>query len=180
MHDKGVATGLANRAHKVAHKFITLGFINANSVLDSYWHAHHIRHGFNAISDQLRLGHQARAEGAALHPLAGAAAVQVNFVVAPLLAQLGCLRQVSRFAAAQLQRQRVFFSVEAQVARHVAVNQRAGGHHFGVKQRVLGQQTMKIAAVPVGPIHHGRNRQLACETARELAQSAIIYIAAHA
>jgi hypothetical protein len=63
---------------------------------------------FTPIGHQLRLGHQAGAEGAALHPFAGAAAVQVDLVVAPARGQPRAVRQVGGLAAAQLQRDRVF------------------------------------------------------------------------
>ena len=157
MNDEGVASCRSHSAHKVAHEVVALNFVNANAVLDGDRNAHHIHHGFHTIGHQLRLGHQAGTKSAALHALAGAAAVQVDFVVAPLLAQPGGLGQISWLTAAQLQRQRVFFDVKAKMARHIAVNQRASGHHLGVQQRVLGQQAVKVATVPICPVHHGRN-----------------------
>jgi hypothetical protein len=53
----------------------------------------------------------------------------------------------------------VFFGVEAQMARHIAMDERAGGHHLGVQQRMAAQQAVEIAAVAVRPIHHGGNGQ---------------------
>ena len=167
VHDESVATGFAHRADKVAHKAIALGcvlsLVNANSVLDGDGHPGRIdrvHHRLDAISHQLRLGHQARAKRAALHPLARATAVQVDLAIAPLLAQLGALGQVGRLAAAQLQCQRMLFGIELQVPRHVAMDQCARRHHFGVEQRVAGQQAMKVAAMPIGPVHHRGDRQL--------------------
>ena len=40
------------------------------------------------------------------------------------------------------------------MARHITVQQRAGGHHLGIQQGPGRQQAMEIAAVPVGPVHH--------------------------
>ena len=159
MHDEHLATGLADLAHKVAHKVVTLDAVNANAVLHRHWHIHHIQHGFHAIGHGARLVHQASTKSAALHPVAGAAAVEVDFVIAPLLAQLGGMGQIGRIAAAQLQGHRVFFGVEAQVAQHTAVAQSAGGHHLGVQPRMLGQQAVKVPAMTVGPVHHGRNAE---------------------
>jgi len=113
----------------------------------------------HAVGHQLGLGHQAGAEGAALHPFAGAAAVQIDLVVAPLLRQPGAVRQVGRFAATQLQGHRVFLRVEVQVAWHVAMQQGAGGHHLGVQAGVSGDEAVQDTAVPVGPVHHGRDGQ---------------------
>jgi hypothetical protein len=53
----------------------------------------------------------------------------------------------------------MLFSIKAQVALYAAMSQSTGGHHLGVKQGVLRQQTMEEPTVAVGPIHHGRNGQ---------------------
>jgi hypothetical protein len=53
----------------------------------------------------------------------------------------------------------MLFTVEVEVARLVAVQQRAGGHHLRVKPRATRDQPMEVAAMPVSPIHHGRNAQ---------------------
>jgi hypothetical protein len=76
----------------------------------------------------------------------------------PLLGQTST-RQVGRLAAAELQRQRVLFGVEAKVPWHVAMDQRAGRHHLGVEQCVPGQQAVEVPAMAVGPVHHGRHGQ---------------------
>ena len=69
---------------------------------------------------------------AALHPLAGAATVDVDFVVAPLLAQPRAMRQVGRFTTTELQGHRMLLGVETQMPRHIAMNQCARGDHLGV------------------------------------------------
>ena len=126
-------------------------------MLDGHGYVDYVDHRLHAIGHQQRLSHEASAEGAALHTLARTTAVQVDFVIAPLLAQLRAMRQISRFAATQLQRDRMLFGVEAQMPRHVAMDQRAGRDHLGVEKRVAGQQPMEVTAMPVGPIHHGCN-----------------------
>ena len=109
MHDESLAAGFGHRADKVAHEFITVDRIDADPVLDRHVDADRIAHRLDAIGHQLRLGHQAGAERAFLHPFGRAAAIEVDFVVAPLLAQFRALGQVVRFAAAQLQGDRMFF-----------------------------------------------------------------------
>ena len=107
-------------------------------MLDRHGHAHHILHGFNAIGHQLRGFHQAGTKGTALHPIAGAAAVQIDFVIAPLRPQTRGLRQFFRLIAAQLQGDGVFFGVVTQVALGATVQNAARVHHLGVEQRVAG------------------------------------------
>ena len=138
MHDEGAATGITHRANKIADKVITLVFVDTNAVLHRDRHVHHIHHGFDAIGHQHRLIHQAGAKSAALHPLARATTVQVDFVVTPLRTQAGAVGQVGGFTPAQLQSQGMLFGIELQMARHIAMQQGAGSHHLGVQQRVFG------------------------------------------
>ncbi|MCY1395398.1 hypothetical protein D9M71_103430 [compost metagenome] len=49
----------------------------------------------------------------------------------------------------------------AQEALVIAIEQRAGGDHLGVKQGTAGEQAQEVAAVAVGPVHHGRNAEAA-------------------
>jgi hypothetical protein len=69
------------------------------------------------------------------------------------------LRKLGRFAAAELKRERMLLDAEVEMARLVAMQQRTGRHHLGVKPGAAGQQAMEIAAVPVGPVHHRRDRE---------------------
>ena len=84
-------------------------------MFDGDRHRHHVHHGLDAIGHQPRLGHQAGAKSTPLHPLGRAAAVEVDRVIPPLLAQPCAMREVRRFTAPQLQRNRVFLRVETQV-----------------------------------------------------------------
>ncbi len=95
--------------------------------------ANRVAHRLDAVADEHRLGHQAGAERAALHPLARAAAVEVDLGIAPRLAEPGRRGELGRLAAAELERDRMLALVEVEMARHVAVQQRAGRHHLGVK-----------------------------------------------
>src|SRR5262249_14599272 len=138
MHQKHAATGLTDPPHEILYEAVTLALVDADAVLHGDGNAYGIGHGLDAIGYQLRLSHEAGAEGAALHAFAGAAAIEIDLVVAPALAQAGAVRKLDRIAAAQLKRDRMLFVVEIQMARDIAVDQRTGGHHLGVQQRVPG------------------------------------------
>jgi hypothetical protein len=51
----------------------------------------------------------------------------------------------------------MLFGIGAQVAFYAAMPQGTGGHHLGVQQGVLRKQTMEEPAMPIRPVHHGRN-----------------------
>src|SRR5450830_476539 len=158
MHDERLAAGLGNLADEVAHEVIRLDVVDADAMLDGNINRHRIAHGLHAIGHQRRFGHQAGTERALLHPFGRATAIQVDLVVAPLLAQLGALGQVGRFAAAELQGHRMLFFIEIQMTRDVAVQQSAGGDHFGIQPSMACDLTMEDAAVPVRPVHHRGDR----------------------
>ena len=86
MHNEHIAAGFFHGTHKVTNKVVAFYLVNANAVLDGHGHRHHINHGLNAIGYQLWFVHEACAKGTPLHAVAGATAVQIDFVVAPLLA----------------------------------------------------------------------------------------------
>ena len=159
MHDEGAAARLAYGADKIAHHVITLDLVDTDAVLDRDRDADGIHHRLDAICHQRGLGHQAGPKRATLHPLARAATVQVDLIVAPRFTQLGALRQILRLTAAQLQRQGMLFGVELKMPRHIAVDQRAGRHHLGIQQRAGSEQTVKVAAMAIRPVHHGGDRQ---------------------
>ena len=73
-----------------------------------------VAHRLHAVGHQGRLGHQAGAEGAVLHPLRGAAAVQVDLVEAPALAEPRAAGKVVALGAAELQRDRMLGAVEVE------------------------------------------------------------------
>ena len=157
MDDEGAATGFAHGADKIAHEVVALAFVNADAVLHRHRQSHDIAHGLHTVGDQLRFGHQASTKSTALHAFTRAAAVQIDLVVTPLFAQPRRPRQISGFAAAQLQSNRVFFSVKSQMPRHITMQQSTGGDHLGVQQRMAAQEPMKVTAMLVRPVHHRGN-----------------------
>ena len=102
MHDEHPASGFADLADEITDETIAFDAVDANAVLHRHRDVHRIHHGLHAVGHQRRLGHQAGAERAALHPLARAAAVQIDLVIAPVLAQLRGIGQLQRLAAAEL------------------------------------------------------------------------------
>ena len=85
MDDKYFAARRTDRTHKITYKIVAFDLVNSNAVFHGHWNAHSITHSFHAIGNSLRLVHQACAKGTALHAIARAAAVQIDFVIAILL-----------------------------------------------------------------------------------------------
>ena len=140
MHDKVLAACISHCADKVAHKVVALDAVNANAVLDGNGRVlHRITHGFDAICHQCGGLHQASTKSATLHAVARAAAVEVDFVIAPLLAHAGALREHGGVTAAQLQGYGVLFGVVAQMALRCATHNCAHVNHLGIQQRLLAQ-----------------------------------------
>src|SRR5450830_317051 len=161
MHDKSIATGSSNGPDEIAHKVIGLDIVDAYAMLDRDIDAHRIAHGFDAVGHQHRLGHQAGAKGAFLHPLRGTAAVQIDLIVTPLLTQLGAFGKICGFAAAELQGERMFFLIEIEVTRDITVQQSTGGDHLRIQPCMACNLPMKQTAMTIRPIHHGRDRYCA-------------------
>src|SRR6185437_12887830 len=116
-------------------------------------------HGLDAGCNQLRLRHQAGAEAAVLHPVRRTADIEVDLVIAELLADLRRDREVARIGPAKLQRDGMLARVEAKQSLAVAMNDGARRQHLRIEPRTPRKQTMEDTAVPVGPIHHGRDRE---------------------
>mgnify|MGYP003349646830 CR=1 FL=1 len=82
------AHGIGHGADKIAHEFVALVPVYADAMLDGHGHGDGVDHGLDAVGHQRSLVHQAGTERATLNAFARAAAVEVHFVVAPLLGQL--------------------------------------------------------------------------------------------
>jgi len=157
VHDEGGDARLGHGADEVAHEAVVLDSVDADAMLHGDRDRNDIAHRAAAITHEGRFGHQAGAESTVLHPFRGAAAVQVDLVVAPRLTEFRGMCQRGRVGAAQLQRDRVLLAMKAQMAFDIAVLQRAGRHHLGVQPGVRRQQAVEVAAVPVGPVEHRRD-----------------------
>ena len=76
--------------------------------------SHRALHGLDAVGDQRRLRHQAGAEAAVLHPVRRTADIEIDFVVAEILADLRRRREIARIRAAELQRHRMLAGIETE------------------------------------------------------------------
>src|SRR5207237_8809966 len=103
VHVVRAATRLRPRADEVTHEAIVLDLVEADAVLHRHRHWHGLADRPHAARDELRLRHQAGAEGAALHALARAADVEIDLVIPVTLPQPRAAYQVFRLAAAELQ-----------------------------------------------------------------------------
>ena len=154
MDDKCAAGRVPHQmADKICQRRVFGLAVDADAVFDGYGGVGRgVLHGVQAVGHQRRVQHQACAECAFLHAGAGAAAVQVDFVIAVFGGFAGSLRQEVRFAAAQLQGDGVFAFVARQKAVRVAEHNRACVHHFGIKPGMAGDLPRHVAVVAVGPI----------------------------
>ncbi|MNI92106.1 hypothetical protein D3C73_1498610 [compost metagenome] len=109
-------------------------------MLDRHRRRHCITHGLDAIGHQRRVGHQTSADHVVLHPVARAADVEVDLVIARLFGQARTGCQVGRHTTAQLQGKRMLGHIVAQETVRVVVQQGASGDHFGVEQGVPEEQ----------------------------------------
>ncbi len=157
MHHEHLAAGRGHGFDEGAQEHVVLAVVDADAAFHRDRHPArrpHCRHGRR---DPLRLGHQAGAEAAFLHPVRGTAAVEIDLVVTVFHGDGGGLRQRLGLAAAELQGQRMLARIKAQVAPGIAAQDRPGVDHLRVQPRMPRQQAQEIAAVPVGPVHHRRD-----------------------
>jgi len=155
VHDEHPAAGFGHRPHEAGEEFVVVVVVDADAGLDRHRHIHDLPHRRDAVAHQARLGHEARAEAARLHPVTRAADVEVDLVIAELRADARGFGQHRRVGATDLQRQGVFGCVESQQPLPVPVEDGLGRDHFRVEQSVGAQKAQKEPAMPVGPVHHG-------------------------
>ncbi len=135
---------------------IGIPVIDPDASLYRHGHRNRSEHCGYTIRDQFRVPHQACAEGPVLHPVARATQVEVDLVIAPVLANFRTLGQLRRVAATELQRHWMLGGVKIQQPFPIAMQDGASRHHFGVQQRVFGQQPQEISVMAIRPVHHGR------------------------
>jgi len=134
---------------------VVILFVDADAALYRYRYVDGGAHRGDAVGNQRRLAHQARAEAPGLHAIGRAADIEVDLVVAELGADASRSGQLRRLVATELQRDRMLVRAEAEQALAIAMQHRAGRDHLAVQARVRRQQAMEIAAMTVGPVHHG-------------------------
>ncbi len=159
MDHEGLAAGLGHLAHKLLQLGITVTVIDTDPAFDRHRYAHRRAHGCDAVRHQFGLRHQAGAKTPRLHPIGGAADIDVDLPVTPLLADARAFGHLARIAAAELKRQRLLKRIETQQVLAITVHDCGAGYHLGVEQGVPGDQAQEIAAMAIGPLHHGRDAQ---------------------
>ncbi len=157
MHGKDLHPGAGAKADGVAQRNFRVLVVNP----DAAFHRHRKRdggaHRRHAFGHKLRLAHQAGAEAARLHAVRWAADIQVDFAIAEIGADLRGLRQLYGIAAAQLQRHGALAGIETQKPLALAMQDRVRCHHLRVKKCARAELTMEKPAMPVRPVHHGRD-----------------------
>ncbi len=157
MHDQRVGAGRDHSARQHIERDLRILVVDADAALDGDGNLDRALHRRNAIGDQRRLRHQAGAEAAVLHPVGRTADIEIDFVVAEILADLSRGGEIARVGTAELKRDRMLARIEAKQPRAVAMDDGAGRQHLRVEPAPPRHQTVEDAAMPVGPIHHRRN-----------------------
>ncbi len=154
MHDERIRACGNHAARQRIESDFRILVVDADPAFHSDRDFHRALHRRNAFGDQRRLRHQAGAEPAVLHPVRRAADIEVDLVIAEILADLRGGREVARIGTAELQRHRMLAGIEAEQSRPVAVDHGTGGQHLRIEPRPPRHQAMEDPAMPVGPVHH--------------------------
>ncbi len=132
VHDERVAAGGRRRLDEGVEAVRRFVAIDSDAGLHRDRQGARRAHRGDTVGDAGRFGHETCTEASALHPIAGAAHVEVDLVVAGIRREPGAARELGRFGAAELERDGVFRRVEAEEARGVAEQQHAGLDHLGI------------------------------------------------
>ena len=159
MHDQRIGARCDHAARQNVERNFRILVVDADPAFDRDGNFHRTLHGGNAFRDQRRLRHQAGTEAAVLHPVRRTADIEIDFVVAEILADLRGGGEIAGIGTAKLQRHRMLASIEAEQPPAVAMNNGAGRQHLRIEPRAPAHQTVEDAAMPVGPVHHGCHRK---------------------
>ena len=128
---------------------------------DPAFHRHFNRacrdHGGNTFGHKLGPLHQDRAETPRLHPVRGAADIEVDLVIAIVGGDPHSLRQFGGVRPAQLQRNRMHCWIKAQKPVTIPMDHSGRCDHLGIEQRMRRHLPVKIPTVPIRPIHNRRD-----------------------
>ena len=155
--DQRIGAGSDHAAGQRIQRDFRILVVDADPALDRDRNAHCALHGIDAFSDQRRLRHQAGAETAVLHPVRRTADIEIDLVIAEILADFRRGGEIARVGTAELQRHRMLAGIETKQPPAIAMNDGAGRQHLRIKPGMPRHQPMEHAAMPVGPVHHGRD-----------------------
>ena len=114
-------------------------------------------HGLEAVGHKVFALHEACAEVPVLHAVRRATAIEVHFLETGGFHELGCLCEVGRVAAPELEDGGVLERlVPEELFGILAVQQRVRYHHLAVEQDVPRKQAQEVALVAVGAVEHRR------------------------
>ncbi len=154
MNDQRIGAGGNHRPRQRIERGFRVLVVDTDPAFDRDGDGDGSLHRGYACRDQFRLRHQAGAETPVLHPIRRAADVEIDFVIAEILADRGGGCEVSRVGAAELERHGMFACVETQEPLAITMKNGASGQHLRVQPATPRHQTMEDAAMPVGPVHH--------------------------
>ena len=157
MHDQRIGAGGDDTARQRIERDFRILIVDAEPAFDGDGNADRALHGLDAGRDQRRLRHQAGAEAAILHPVRRTTDIEVDLVIAEILADLRSGGEIARVRTAELQRHRMLDGIEAKQPAAIAMDDGARGQHLRVKPGTPRHQPVEHAAVPVGPVHHRCN-----------------------
>ena len=157
MNDECSAASPGNGGNKPLKLLVTVLVIDADTAFHGDRYIHFRCHRRHAFGHQLRLRHQAGAELSGQYAIAGAAHIDVDFVIAMIHANARALSHGCRIAAAQLQSHWALTFIHAQQAFTIAVNHRSGGEHFRIQPGMPADQAQKVSFMPISPVQHGRD-----------------------
>ena len=142
MDDKNAAGAARRQRLDKSEDAAFVLLVNGETVLDRDRHrARRCLHRRQTFGDQRCIIHQAGTDAVVLHAVAGAADVQVDFLIAVGQRDFTGTRQRFRFAAAELQGAGGICRM-MQVARYVAEDQGTARHHLAVQKSVAGKKAV--------------------------------------
>ena len=144
----------ASRAHRLQEPWqnlLRLLIVHPDPAFHRHFDARLRDHLGHAIRDQLGGFHQHRPEGTRLHTVRGAAAIQVDLVIAPIARNPHRLRQLLGIRPTQLQRHRMLGLVVIQKHLALAVDHRGRSDHLGIKQRMARQLAPQVKVNAIAP-----------------------------
>src|ERR1700694_938870 len=95
MDDQCIRAGGDDVARQRIQRNFRILIVDADPAFDRDWNAHRALHGMDTSGNQRRLRHQAGAEPAILYPIRRAADIEIDFVVAEILANFRTGRETT-------------------------------------------------------------------------------------
>ena len=152
--DEGVDPGARAGVHQGEETGLRVLVVHADPALHRRRNLHSLPDGGHALGHEVRLEHEAGPEAPGLHPVGGAADVQVDLAIPEVLTNPRRRRQLRWVAAPQLEGDGMLGCIEAQQPLAVAMEDGRAGDHLGIQEGATRQHPVEGPAVTVGPVHH--------------------------